>query len=85
VHGNYLRGSIQAAGLDPDNLPAGDYKTMNFGGGDNSGKAKAWRDIWGSGQGIGSIDKVETVAARVERLEREYRAARERIGVAAAA
>lgn len=80
VHGNYLRGSIEAAGLDPDNLPAGEYKTMNFGQGDNAGKAKAWRDIWGSGQGIGSIDAVETVAARVDRMEQQYRAARARIG-----
>ena len=84
VHGNYLRGSIQAAGLDPDNLPAGDYKTMNFSGGDNAGKPKAWRDIWGSGQGIGSIDKVEPVAARVDQLEREYVAARTRLGLARA-
>ncbi len=74
VHGNYLRGSIEAAGLDPDNLPEGDLKTMNFGG-DNSSKAKAWRDIWGSGQGIGVVTAVESVAARVDRLESEYRAA----------
>ena len=74
VHGNYLRGSIEAAGLDPDNLPEGDLKTMNFGG-DNGSKAKAWRDIWGSGQGIGVVTAVESVAARVDRLEREYRAA----------
>lgn len=74
VHGNYLRGSIEKAGLDPDNLPEGDLKTMNFGGNEAS-KAKAWRDIWGSGQGIGVIDAVETVAARVDRLEAEYRAA----------
>ena len=80
VHGNYLRGSIEAAGLDPDNLPEGDLKTMNFGGG-NSSKTKAWRDIWGSGQGIGAVDAVEPVAARVDRLEREYRAARARLGV----
>jgi nitronate monooxygenase len=78
VHGNYLRGSIVAAGLDPDNLPAGDYKTMDFGGG-NSAKAKAWRDIWGSGQGIGAVDAVEPVAARVERMSREYAAARARL------
>ncbi|WP_136162007.1 NAD(P)H-dependent flavin oxidoreductase [Sphingomonas flavalba] len=75
VHGNYLRGSIEAAGLDPDNLPKGDYKTMDFGSGGNSAK-KAWRDIWGSGQGIGSVDQVESVADRVDRLEREYHAAR---------
>lgn len=72
VHGNYLRGSIEAAGLDPDNLPKGDYSTMNFGSGGNTEK-KAWRDIWGSGQGIGSVKAVETVADRIDRLEREYR------------
>jgi nitronate monooxygenase len=78
VHGNYLRGSIVAAGLDPDNLPAGDLKTMDFGGG-NGSKAKAWRDIWGSGQGIGAVDRVEPVADRVARLKAEYEAARARI------
>jgi nitronate monooxygenase len=74
VHGNYLRQSIEAAGLDPDNLPKGDLKTMNFGSGGNQNK-KAWRDIWGSGQGIGAVRAVETVAQRVDRLEAEYRAA----------
>jgi len=78
VHGNYLRGSIVAAGLDPDNLPEGDLKTMDFGGG-NGSKAKAWRDIWGSGQGIGAVDRVEPVADRVARLKAEYEAARARI------
>ena len=82
VHGNYLRGSIVAAGLDPDNLPQGDLKTMNFGGG-NSSKAKAWRDIWGSGQGIGAVSAVEPVDVRVERMKREYDAARGRLRVAA--
>lgn len=75
VHGNYLRSSIEASGLDPDNLPEGDLKTMNFGGGankDGGSKAKAWRDIWGSGQGIGVVDRVESVAERVARLAREY-------------
>ena len=80
VHGNYLRGSIVAAGLDPDALPEGDFKTMDFGQG-NGAKAKAWRDIWGSGQGIGAVGAVEPVAARVDRLEREYRAARARLGL----
>ena len=81
VHGNYLRSSIVAAGLDPDNLPKGDYKTMDFGTGDNGGtKAKAWRDIWGSGQGIGAVEAIEPVAARVDRMEAQYRAARTRIG-----
>lgn len=78
VHGNYLRQSIVNAGLDPDNLPKGDISTMNFGSGGNT-EAKAWRDIWGSGQGIGVVHKVETVAERVDRLEREYLAARERL------
>ncbi|MEH3099383.1 NAD(P)H-dependent flavin oxidoreductase [Sphingomonas adhaesiva] len=85
VHGNYLRGSIVNAGLDPDNLPKGDYKTMDFGSGGNDGapKAKAWRDIWGSGQGIGVIDQVESVADRIDRMEREYRAAKERLQLVA--
>ncbi|OYY67474.1 nitronate monooxygenase family protein [Sphingomonas sp. 28-63-12] len=78
VHGNYLRSSIAAAGLDPDNLPEGDLKTMNFGG-DNGSKAKAWRDIWGSGQGIGAVTAIESVAVRVDRLEKEYQAALARI------
>lgn len=76
VSGNYLRQSIVNAGLDPDNLPKGDYSTMNFGSGGNT-EAKAWRDIWGSGQGIGAVDKVDTVADMVDRLAREYHAAKE--------
>ena len=81
VHGNYLRTSIQAAGLDPDNLPAGDYKTMDFGAGDSTGaKSKAWRDIWGSGQGIGAVSQVTSVAAMVDRIEVEYRAAMAELG-----
>lgn len=75
VHGNYLRGSIEAAGLNPDDLPEGDVATMNFGSGGNQNK-KAWRDIWGSGQGIGAVHAVETVADRVDRLLAEYQAAR---------
>jgi nitronate monooxygenase len=78
VHGNYLRGSIVAAGLDPEALPEGDFKTMNFGQG-NGSKAKAWRDIWGSGQGIGAVDAVRPVAAFVDRLADEYRVARARL------
>jgi nitronate monooxygenase len=80
VHGNYLRASISAAGMDPDNLPDGDLKTMDFGGGSAS-KPKAWKDIWGSGQGIGAVTVVESVADRVDRLEREYRAARVRLAL----
>jgi nitronate monooxygenase len=75
VSGNYLRGSIERAGLDPDNLPKGDYTTMDFGGG-NSAKSKAWRDIWGSGQGIGAVRASMSVADFVDQLETEYRAAR---------
>lgn len=74
VHGNYLRGSIKKAGLDPENLPTSDPSAMNFGSGGNS-KAKAWKDIWGSGQGVGMVDKIDTVADRVDRLEREYKQA----------
>jgi nitronate monooxygenase len=75
VHGNYLRQSIVSAGLDPDNLPEGDLKTMDFGTGDGS-KAKAWRDIWGSGQGIGAVDKVRPAADYVAKLAQEYEAAK---------
>ena len=75
VHGNYLRASITAAGLDPDDLPKGNIRTMDFGSGGNQ-EAKAWRDIWGSGQGIGAVEAVESVADRVDRLEAEYRAAK---------
>jgi len=78
VHGNYLRQSIVAAGLDPDNLPEGDLKTMNFATG-NGAKAKAWRDIWGSGQGIGAVTAVEPAAARIERLAEQYVAAKARL------
>jgi nitronate monooxygenase len=75
VHGNYLRQSIIAAGLDPDNLPEGDLKTMNFATG-NSAKAKAWRDIWGSGQGIGAVTAIEPAAVRIERLAEQYATAK---------
>ena len=75
VHGNYLRGSIERAGLDPDNLPDGDFKTMNFSQSTNT-PAKAWRDIWGSGQGIGAIRATTSVADFVDRLEREYQSAK---------
>jgi nitronate monooxygenase len=78
VHGNYLRPSIVNAGLDPDNLPEGDYSTMDFGSGGNTEK-KAWKDIWGSGQGIGSVKSVQTVAEMVTRLENEYRTAKENL------
>jgi nitronate monooxygenase len=75
VHGNYLRQSIVAAGMDPDNLPEGDLTTMNFGSGGNT-KVKAWKDIWGSGQGIGPVTAVRPVADFVAELEAQYLAAR---------
>ncbi|MBA3677081.1 MAG: nitronate monooxygenase [Sphingosinicella sp.] len=73
VHGNYLRQSIEAAGLDPDNLAEGDLKTMDFGSG---GSAKAWRDIWGSGQGIGAVDKVQPAGDYVAVLAAQYEEAK---------
>ncbi len=71
VHGNYLRGSIEKAGLDPDNLPEADKTSMNFGSGGNT-DAKAWKDIWGAGQGVGSIDSSPSVETIVSELKREY-------------
>lgn len=78
VHGNYLKKSIVNAGLDPDALPESDKSKMSFG----SDGAKAWRDIWGAGQGVGLMDDVPTVAEMVDRLKREYDAARARLCVA---
>jgi nitronate monooxygenase len=75
VHGNYLRKSIVNAGLDPDALPESDKTKMSFG----SGSAKAWRDIWGAGQGVGLMDDVPSVAEMVARLKDEYEAARQRL------
>ena len=80
VHGNYLRGSLARAGLDPDNLPVSDKTAMNFG----SGRTKAWKDIWGAGQGIGAVRDVAPAAELVARLAREYAAARARLGLAPA-
>lgn len=74
VHGNYLGPSIEKAGLDPVNLPEADKTSMNFGSGGNT-EAKAWKDIWGSGQGIGSIKDSPTVQALVDQLKLEYLAA----------
>ena len=76
INGNYLRGSIVSAGLDPDNLPQAGPEAMNF---QTAGGAKAWRDIWGSGQGIGAVKQVMPTADMVARLEREYAAAKARI------
>lgn len=78
VHGNYLKPSIEAAGLDPDNLPESDPSKMSFGSGGSS-KTKAWKDIWGCGQGINAIKQVQPVADLVTRLKTEYAAARERL------
>ena len=78
VHGNYLAPSIRAAGLDPENLPESDPSKMNFGG----GAQKAWKDIWGCGQGIGAIDKVQSTAELVARLKREYAEAKASLLVA---
>jgi len=75
VHGNYLTPSIVAAGLDPANLPVSDASAMNFGSGGNQ-KAKAWRDIWGCGQGIGSVKSIPTAAELVARLAGEYEEAK---------
>ncbi|MBX7540389.1 NAD(P)H-dependent flavin oxidoreductase [Qipengyuania sphaerica] len=83
VHGNYLRSSIENAGLDPDDLPTSDPSKMNFGSGGNT-KAKAWKDIWGSGQGIGTVKSVGPVEDMVARLESEYVAAKEALDRATA-
>jgi nitronate monooxygenase len=77
VHGNYLKKSIVNAGLDPDALPESDKSKMSFG----SGSAKAWRDIWGAGQGVGLMDDVPSVADMVARLKEEYEAARARLAL----
>jgi len=81
VHGNYLKPSIRNAGLDPDKLPESDPSAMNFGGGEGS-KSRAWKDIWGCGQGIGAVREVLPAARLVQRLVAEYRAARGRIELA---
>ncbi len=77
VHGNYLKPSIKNAGLDPDNLPESDATKMNFGGGE--GSKKAWKDIWGCGQGIGAVKAVVPTAALIDRLAAEYGQARSRL------
>jgi nitronate monooxygenase len=77
VHGNYLAPSIRAAGLDPDHLPESDPSKMNFGG----DAKKAWKDIWGCGQGIGAISSVQSTAELVARLQREYQEARQRLSL----
>jgi nitronate monooxygenase len=76
IHGNYLKASIVAAGLDPENLPAPGAEAMNF---QSASGAKAWRDIWGSGQGVGAVDTVMPAAELVAKLDEEYRAAKARL------
>jgi len=80
VPGNYLKPSIAASGLDPDNLPSADPSSMNFNP-DGGGEAKPWRDIWGCGQGIGAVTEVVPAAERVNQFAREYREAIARLGV----
>ena len=76
VHGSYLRGSIEKSGLDPDNLPDSGKDAMNFGGG---GSSKAWRDIWGAGQGVGSMHDIPKTRDLIMRLEDEYRQMSQRL------
>ena len=83
VHGNYLKPSIAAAGMDPNNLPESDPSAMNFGGGE--GAKKAWKDIWGCGQGIGAVHEIVPAAELIARFRREYDAARTRLLGAASA
>ena len=82
VHGNYLKPSIVASGMDPEKLPESDPSQMKFGSGGSS-KSKAWKDIWGSGQGIGAVEAVVPAAARVADLSAQYQAARSRMGLLA--
>ena len=78
VHGNYLKGSIRNAGMDPDNLPQSDPSKMNFSGG---GGAKAWKDIWGCGQGIGAISRVQGAGELIAQFKREYAETRARLAL----
>ena len=78
VHGNYLKGSIEKAGLDPNNLPTADKKSMNFGSGGNT-DAKAWKDIWGAGQGVGSVSSAPPIAEIVAQMKEEYANAKNRL------
>ncbi|NLD84367.1 MAG: nitronate monooxygenase [Actinomycetales bacterium] len=83
IHGNYLRGSIEAAGMDPDNLPESDPTAMDFGSGGDSA-SKAWKDIWGAGQGVGGVSSTGPVSELVDRLRAEYREAVEALTAATA-
>ena len=78
VHGNYLKPSIEAAGLDPNNLPESDPSKMDFGSGGNT-DAKAWKNIWGCGQGIGAVKELGTAADYVTKLTNQYQQAKQRI------
>ena len=81
IHGNYLTGSIEKAGLDPANLPESNPETTDFGSSRDKADAKAWRDIWGSGQGIGAVKKIGPVSDLVDRLKSEYNAARSNLSL----
>ena len=81
IHGNYLKGSIQNAGMDPDNLPQSDPSKMNFSTGEGANAAKAWKDIWGCGQGIGAIQSVQSTAQLVAQFKTQYQAARARLAL----
>ena len=78
VHGNYLKGSIEKAGLDPNNLPTADKTSMNFGSGGNT-DAKAWKDIWGAGQGVGSVHDAPSIQEIVDQFAVEYAQAQKRV------
>jgi nitronate monooxygenase len=80
VHGSYLKGSIVNAGMDPDNLPESDKSKMDFGSGGGE-KAKAWKDIWGAGQGVGTVHDIPSVNDLVMRMEKEYREAAARLAI----
>ncbi len=79
IHGNYLKGSIRNAGMDPDHLPESDPSKMNFASGEGASAAKAWKDIWGCGQGIGAVKSITSAAELIARLKREYNDAKARI------
>ena len=78
MHGNYLKGSIEKAGLDPNNLPTADKTSMNFGSGGNT-DAKAWKDIWGAGQGVGSVYDAPSIQEIVDQFAVEYAQAQKRV------
>jgi len=80
VHGNYLKGSIEKAGLDPNNLPTADKSSMNFGSGGNT-DAKAWKDIWGAGQGVGSVHDAPSIQEIVDQFAAEYAEAQKRVTI----